>query len=169
MKKFALASVLTIATSTLGAVSAAYAQAAGGSNANCADHDTIKDPAEYNTYSNAVGQTTPAAKAAALDDFLTRYPNTVVKNTVLTTLLLTYQQANDAPNMLKTAKRVLDVDPSSLRAALVYVYLTKQQATAKAATDPAAAQPMFDDASKVADAALKVTAPVPCSGITPED
>jgi len=164
MKKFALASVLAIATSTLGTVPAAYAQAP-----NCSDQNTVKDPAEYNTYSNAIGQTTPAAKAAAIEDFLTKYPNTVVKGTVLTTLLLTYQHANDAPNMLKTAKRVLDVDPSSLRAALVYVYLTKQQATAKAATDPAAAQPMFDDASKVADAALKVTAPVPCSGITPED
>ena len=28
---------------------------------------------------------------------------------------------------------------------------------------------MFDDAAKVADAALKVTAPAPCSGISPED
>src|SRR5271155_5204311 len=115
MKKFALASVLAIATSTLGAVPAAYAQAAA---AGCSD--TIKDPAEYNTYSNAIGQTAPAAKAAALEDFLTKYPNTVVKNQVLTTLLLTYQQANDSANMLKTAKRVLDSDPSSLRAALVY-------------------------------------------------
>jgi tetratricopeptide (TPR) repeat protein len=166
MKKFALASVLAIATSTLGTVPAAYAQAAAP---NCTDQLTIKDPAEYNTYSNAIGQTTPAAKAAAIEDFLTKYPNTVVKGTVLTTLLTAYQQANDSPNMLKTAKRLLDADPTSLRAALVYVYLTKQQATAKAATDPAAAQPMLDDAAKVAAAALKVTAPVPCSGITPED
>ncbi len=164
MKKFALASVLAIATSTLGAVPAAYAQAP-----NCSDQLTIKDPAEFNTYQNAIGQATPAAKAASIEDFLTKYPNTVVKSQVLTTLLLTYQQANDSANMLKTAKRVLDVDPTSLRAALVYVYLTKQQATAKAATDPAGAQPMLDDAAKVADAALKVTAPAPCSGITPED
>jgi tetratricopeptide (TPR) repeat protein len=164
MKKFALASVLVLATGTLGAVPAAYAQAP-----NCSDQLTIKDPAEFNTYQNAIGQGTPAAKAAAIEDFLTKYPNTVVKGTTLTTLLLTYQQANDVPNMLKTAKRVLEVDPSSLRAALVYVYLTKQQATAKAASDPAAAQPMLDDAANVAAAALKVTAPVPCSGITPED
>jgi len=164
MKKFALASVLAIATSTLGTVPAAYAQAP-----NCSDQLTIKDPAEFNTYQNAIGQGSPAAKAAAIEDFLTKYPNTVVKGQVLTTLLLTYQQANDSPNLLKTAKRVLDADPSSLRAALVYVYLTKQQATAKAATDTAAAQSMFDDAAKVASDALKVSAPVPCSGITPED
>lgn len=164
MKKFALASALAIATSTLGAVPAAYAQAA-----SCADQLTIKDPAEYNTYQNANGQASPAAKAAAFEDFLTKYPNTVVKAQVLTTLLLTYQQANDSANMLKTAKRVLDADPTSLRAALVYVYLTKQQATAKAATDPAGAQPMLDDAANVATAALKVTAPAACSGISPED
>jgi tetratricopeptide (TPR) repeat protein len=164
MKKFALASVLAIATSTLGAVPAAYAQAP-----SCSDQLTIKDPAEFNTYQNAIGQSAAPAKAAALEDFLTKYPSTVVKSQVLTTLLLTYQQANDAPNMLKTAKRVLDADPTSLRAALVYVYLTKQQATAKAATDPAGAQPMLDDAAKVADAALKVTAPAACSGISPED
>ncbi len=164
MKKFALASVLAIATSTLGTMPAAYAQ-----TPNCSDQLTIKDPAEFNTYQNAIGQGSPAAKAAAIEDFLTRYPNTVVKGTTLTTLLTTYQQANDSPNMLKTAKRLLDADPTSLRAALVYVYLTNQQAKAKAATDAAGAQPMFDDAAKVADAALKVTAPVPCSGITPDD
>jgi hypothetical protein len=164
MKKFALASVLAIATSTLSAVPAAYAQAP-----NCSDQLTIKDPAEFNTYQNAIGQGTPAAKAAAIEDFLTKYPNTVVKATVLTTLLGTYQQSNDVPNMLKTAKRLLDADPRNLRAAFAYVYLTKQQATAKAATDPAAAQPMLDDAANVASAALKVTAPAPCSGVTPED
>jgi hypothetical protein len=165
MKKVVLASVLAIAASTLCAVPAAFSQAASGSS----DQITIKDPAEFNAYQNAVGTAAPAAKAAALEDFLTKYPNTVVKNQVLTTLLLTYQQANDTANLLKTAKRVLDVDPNSLRAALVYVYLTKQQATAKATTDAAGAQSMLDDAAKVAQSALNVTAPSPNSGVTPED
>jgi tetratricopeptide (TPR) repeat protein len=164
MKKFALASVLTIAASTLGAVPSASAQAA-----SCADQITIKDPAEFNTYQNAIGQGSPAAKAAAIEDFLTKYPQSVVKNSLLTTLLLTYQQAGDSANLLKTAKRVLAADPSSLRAALVYVYLTKQQATAKAATDAAGAQAMLDDAASVAQAALKVNAPIPCSGITADE
>ena len=183
MKKFALTSVLALATGTIG-LPAAYAQAPtgatppastggaqapAGSSASCSDQITIKDPAEFNAYQNAIGQSSPAAKASAIEDFLTRYPQTVVKNSLLTTLLLTYQQANDQANMLKTAKRILDVDPSSLRAALVYVYITEQQAKAKAASDPASAQPMLDDAAKVADAALNVTAPAPCSGITPAD
>ncbi len=169
MKKVLFTSVLAIATSTLGAVPAAYAQAAPAAAGSCPDQVTIKDPAEYNAYNNAIGQSAPAAKAAAIEDFLTRYPQTVVKSSLLTTLLLTYQQANDQANLLKTAKRILDADPTSLRAALVYVYITKQQATAKAATDPAGAQPMLDDAANVAQAALKVTAPAPCSGVSAAD
>jgi tetratricopeptide (TPR) repeat protein len=159
MKKVVLASVLALATGIFCAAPFAFAQ----------DQITIKDPAEYNAYSNAIGTSAPAAKAAALEDFLTKYPNTVVKSQVLTTLLLTYQQANDQANLLKTAKRVLDVDPSNLRAALVYVYLTKQQATVKAQTDPAGAQPLLDDAAKVADAALKVTTASPGSGVSADD
>jgi tetratricopeptide (TPR) repeat protein len=159
MKKVVLALVLGIATSTVCAVPVAFAQ----------DQITIKDPAEYNAYSNAIGTSAPAAKAAALEDFLTKYPQTVVKLQVLNTLLTTYQQANDQANMLKTAKRVLDADPNNLRAAFIYVFLTKTQATAKAATDPAAAQPMFDDAATVAQAALKVTAPGPGTGVSADD
>ena len=132
MKKFALASVLAIATSTLGAVPAAYAQAP-----NCSDQLTIKDPAEFNTYQNAIGQDHPGREGRGDRGFLDQVSQYRRQGPVLTTLLPTYQQANDSANMLKTAKRVLDADPTSLRAALVYVYLTKQQATAKAATDPA--------------------------------
>ena len=157
MKKFALASVLAIATSTLCTVPFAYAQ----------DQITIKDPAEYNAYSNAVGQATPAAKAAAIEDFLTKYPQTVVKVDVLGQLLTAYQQANDVPNALKTAKRLLDADPNNLRAAAFYVALTKAQATKLAQTDAAGAQTMLDDAAKVAQAALQIT--TPSAGTSAED
>jgi hypothetical protein len=159
MKKVVLVSVLAFATSTFCAVPLVLAQ----------DQITIKDPAELNTYQNAIGTAAPAAKAAALEDFLTKYPQTVLKVQVLNTLLGTYQQVNDQPNMIKTAKRLLDADPTNLRAAFAYVYLTKAQATAKAATDPAAAQPMLDDAANVAQAALKVTAPSPTSGVSAAD
>lgn len=159
MKKVVLASVLAFATSTFCAVPFALAQ----------DQITIKDPAELNTYQNAIGTAAPAAKAAALEDFLTKYPQTVLKVQVLNTLLGTYQQLNDQPNMIKTAKRLLDADPNNLRAAFAYVFLTKAQATAKAASDPGAAQPMLDDAASVAQKALQVTAPSPNSGVSAED
>src|SRR5277367_4655698 len=132
MKEFALASVLAIATSILCMLPFAYAQ-----------DEVIKDPAEYNAYSNAVGQATPAAKAAAIEDFLTKYPQTIVKVNILGQLLTAYQQSNDVPNALKTAKRLLDADPNNLRAAAFYVALTKAQAT-KPGIDAAAAQQMLD-------------------------
>jgi len=132
MKRVVLASVLAIAAITFCAVPIVRAQ-----------DITIKDPAELNTYQNAIGTADPKAKAAALEDFLTKYPQTVLKVQVLNTLLGTYQGLNDSPNMIKTAKRLLDADPTNLRAAFAYVFLTKQAATAKAATDPAGAQPML--------------------------
>ena len=170
MKKVVLGSVLAIATSTLCPLPAALAQApAPQQGSQQAGSITIKDPAEYNAYSNAVGQSTPAAQASALEAFLQQYPQSVAKNDVLNRLLTAYQQANDVPNMLKTAKRVLDADPNNLRAAFIYVFLTKTQATQKAQTDPAGAQPMFDDAGRVAEAALKVTAPTPGAGLSQAD
>ncbi len=69
MKKFVLASVLAIATSTLGAVPAAYAQAP-----NCSDQLTIKDPAEFNTYQNAIGQAHPGREGRGYRGFPHQVP-----------------------------------------------------------------------------------------------
>ena len=52
----------------------------------------IKDPAEFNAYQMATTQSDPKAKAAALEGFLTKYPQSVVKKAVLDMLLDTYQQ-----------------------------------------------------------------------------
>ena len=89
MKKSVLASLLALATIFPGSVSMVYAQAAQSGQI------TIKDPAEYNAYTNAVGQSTPAAKAAAIETFLTTYPNSVVKNDLLEVLMASYQQAGE--------------------------------------------------------------------------
>ena len=64
MKKFVLASLLALATILPGSVSMVHGQAAQPGQL------TIKDPQEYNDYTNAVGQSTPAAKAAAIGDVL---------------------------------------------------------------------------------------------------
>src|SRR5262245_27614427 len=39
----------------------------------------IKDPAEYNAYLNAINIKEPAAKASALEQFISQYPSSVVK------------------------------------------------------------------------------------------
>src|ERR1700689_3107513 len=135
MKKSVFAFMLALATLLPGTVRMVYAQAQGAQSGQI----TIKDPAEYNEYTNAVGQSTPAAKAAAIETFLTKYPSSVVKISLLEALRATYQQSGDQAKTLDTADRLLAADPGNLRALFIEVYLEGTQASAK--TSPAEAQP----------------------------
>ena len=149
MKKFVLASLLALATILPGSVSMVHGQAAQPGQL------TIKDPQEYNDYTNAVGQSTPAAKAAALEAFLTKYPNSVVKNDLLEVLMATYQQMGDVPKTLATADRLLAVDPGNLRALAISVFLQRSQAATK--SNPADAQPIYDKAAAEGQTGLSAT------------
>jgi hypothetical protein len=147
MKKSVLASLLALAIIFPGSVSLVYGQAAASGQI------TIKDPAEYNEYTNAVGQSTPAAKAAAIEAFLTKYPNSVVKNDMLEQLMLAYQ--GDPAKMLDAADRLLAADPGNLRGLATAVYLEKTQASQK--TNPTEAQPILDKAAAQAQTGLTAT------------
>lgn len=147
MKKSVLASLLALAIISPGSASLVYGQAAASGQI------TIKDPAEYNDYTNAVGQSTPAAKAAAIEAFLTKYPNTVVKNDMLEQLMLAYQ--GDPAKMLDAADRLLAADPGNLRGLATAVYLEKTQAQQK--TNPTEAQPILDKAAGQATTGLSAT------------
>src|SRR6204780_5408888 len=119
MKKSVLASLLALATIFPGSVSMVYAQAAQSGQI------TIKDPAEYNAYTNAIGQSAPAAKAAAIEAFLQQYPNSVVKAQMLEQLVGAYQATGDSAKTYDAAKRLLQVDPNNLRALTFVVYVEK--------------------------------------------
>ena len=144
MKKSVLASLLALAIIIPGSVSMVYGQAAASGQI------TIKDPAEYNEYTNAVGQSTPAAKAAAIEAFLTKHPDSVVKNDMLEQLMLAYQ--GDPAKMLDAADRLLAADPGNLRGLATAVYLEKTQASQK--TNPTDAQPILDKAAAQAQTGL---------------
>lgn len=147
MKKSVLASLLALAIIIPGSVSMVYGQAAASGQL------TIKDPQEYNDYTNAEGQATPAAKAAAIETFLTKYPNSVVKNDMLEQLMLAYQ--GDPAKMLDAADRLLAADPGNLRGLATAVYLEKTQALQK--TNPTEAQPILDKAAAQAQTGLNAT------------
>ena len=151
MKKVVFASVLAIATSALFSAAVAFAQSQGAA----ADQITIKDPAEYNSYTNAIGQSSPAGKSAAIEAFLTQYPNTVVKADVLTQLVDAYSKQQQMDKTLDAATRLLQVDPSNLRALTFYVYIKKAKYTA----NPAANQAAIDDAAAKAQQGLNATKP----------
>jgi hypothetical protein len=147
MKKSVLASLLALAIISPGSASVVFGQAAASGQI------TIKDPTEYNDYTNAVGQSAPAAKAAAIETFLTKYPNSVVKNDMLEQLMLAYQ--GDPVKMLDAADRLLAADPGNLRGLATAVYLEKTQAQQK--TNPTEAQPILDKAAAQAQTGLSAT------------
>jgi len=118
---------------------------------------TIKDQAEYNQYTNAISQTDPKAKAAAIEGFLQAYPQSVVKEDMLQTLVLTYYQAQDAVKATDAADRLLQVNPKSLRGLTFEVFLRTAQAGSQ--TDPTQKQAMLDSAVPFAQRGLQATPP----------
>jgi hypothetical protein len=82
----------------------------------------IKDPAEYNAYVNAVQQSDPSAKAQAIEAFLQTYPNSVMKEDALVSLMGAYQQAGNASKTVDTASRVLQANPNNVRALALLAY-----------------------------------------------
>lgn len=116
MKKLVFASVMALASLSFVSVPTLRAQ----------DSITIKDPAEFNSYQMATTQADPKAKAAALEGFLKAYPQSVVKKAVLDMLLDTYG-LSDPDNALSAASRMLQVDPSNMKAIYLSVVIKKGQ------------------------------------------
>jgi hypothetical protein len=146
MKKVVFASMLAIASMVPAVAPTVFAQDQGSSS-----QITIKDPAEYNAYTNAIGQSQPAAKAAAIEAFLQQYPNSVVKQEMLEQLVGAYQATGDTAKTFDAAKRLLQVDPTNLRALTFVVYVEKAGANG----DPA----KLDDAAANAQRGLTATKP----------
>ncbi len=102
--------------------------AAGATGQPAAQQKTIKDPAEYNAYVNAMKTTDPNQKAIELEGFLQQYPNSVMKEDALELLMGAYQQGNNMPKMVDTAKRIVQVDPNNLKALGVLTYIDSDSA-----------------------------------------
>ncbi len=158
MKKAVIASLLAVASvAPVARFAVAQTQVNLGTNAQQAGGIQLA-PAEYNDYNNAITQSTPQAKASALEAFLTKYPQSQVKGDVLQQLMLAYS-AFDPAKTVDSADRVLQVDPNNLRALTFEVYFRRQQADQIA--DAAAKQAAFDKAAEFAQKGL--TAPKPQS------
>ena len=101
----------------------------------------IKDPAEYNAYVGAVQQTDVNAKISGLEAFVTQYPNSIVKKDALEVLMGAYQQSGNADKTAATADRLLQVDPTNMRALALMAYTTKQKVQGN--VDPATNLPLM--------------------------
>ncbi len=149
MKKIVFASVMALASMSLVVAPTLRAQDL-----------TIKDPAEFNAYQNANTQTDPTAKAAALESFLTTYPQSIVKQLALDTLMDTYQALNNPDKTLSAASRLLQVDPNNMKGTFISVYIKKNQClkTSDAQT--------CDDAGALAQKGLALQKP---TGVSDDD
>jgi tetratricopeptide (TPR) repeat protein len=143
MKKLVFASVMALAS--LSVVSAPMLRAQ--------QDISIKDPAEYNAYSQASTQADPKAKAAGLESFLTTYPQSQAKSAALNTLVDTYQQLGDNDHALSAASRLLQIDPSNFKAIFLSVAIKKNQCAKTSDTQTC------DDAAALAQKGLTAAKP----------
>ena len=105
---------------------------------------------EMNDYTNAVGQTEPPAKEAAINAFLMRYPASSAREDLLEQLMAVYVHESDMKKVAETSTRILSVDPRNLRALFYITYALKEKALAS----PMESQPLLDDAASAARLAL---------------
>jgi hypothetical protein len=161
MKKVVVASLLAVAGMVSVAGSAvAQTQVNLGSNAQATSGGVQMPPAEYNAYNSAITQTDPKAKAAALEAYLTAYPQSSVKAATLEQLMLAYATFDPAKT-LDAADRLLQVDPNNLRALTFETYF--RLTGADSITDPAAKQAALDKAAEYAQKGLAATKPADMS------
>jgi hypothetical protein len=161
MKKVVVASLLAVAgVACVARTPVARAQANPGASAQSANSGVQMSPAEYAAYNSAISQTTPQAKAPALESYLTTYPQSAVKAATLEQLMLAYS-AFDPKKTVDAADRLLQVDPNNLRALTFEVFFRKQDADQ--ATDPTAKQAAYDSAASFAQKGLAATKPAEMS------
>jgi len=108
--------------------------AAGQAGCQPAQKKEIKDPAEYNSYVGAIQAPDANQKIAGLEDFLTRYPNTVVKEDALEQLVGAYQQSGNAQKTIDAANRLLQANPNNLAGLVISVL--NMRGTITGPTDP---------------------------------
>jgi hypothetical protein len=162
MKKVVVASLLAVASMAC-VVSTAVAQTQVnlGSNQQQPASGGVQMPAaEYNAYNSAITQTDPKAKAAALEAYLTAYPQSSVKAATLEQLMLAYSSFDPAKT-LDAADRLLQVDPNNLRALTFETYF--RLTGADSITDPTAKQAALDKAADYAQKGLAATKPAEMS------
>ncbi|HET7871433.1 MAG TPA: tetratricopeptide repeat protein [Terriglobales bacterium] len=128
MRKLLVTSVLALAVLALlrGASPAFATTAQQGSNVPTSQK-VIKDPAEYNAYISALNLTNPAAKGAAMEAFITSYPNSIVKIDAMEQAMGAYQQATNQQKVLQLARQILQLEPNNVRALAIVVFVERFQ------------------------------------------
>ncbi|MGH9598940.1 MAG: hypothetical protein ACRD27_03700 [Terracidiphilus sp.] len=157
MKKLVYASAMALMSLSLVSVPALRAQEASSASGG----QISLPPAEYEAYQTATTQTNPTAKAAALESFLKTYPQSPVTKEVLDQLIDAYQQAGNADQELSAASRLLQVDPTNMKAIFVSVGIKTRecQGSISTSTGVSSDQQTCDDAAALAQKGLTIAKP----------
>jgi tetratricopeptide (TPR) repeat protein len=110
-------------------VLAVMATAGISAGASAEQQATIKDPAENTAYTHAQNAGDAWDRATALEAFLARYPNSAAKVAALQELIEAYQLTGNLSKAEETAKRIIAVDDSNVKALLVVTVFSRQQVT----------------------------------------
>ncbi len=156
MKKIVLATLLAVASTAIMPHSV-QAQTAVNPQSGAGDGAITLAPAESTAYNNAIAMTDNKAKAAALETFLTTYPNSQVKVFALQQLLGAYYGLQDWPKAQDAADRLLQVDANNLTALTVEASL--RRGSADNMTDATQKQAGLDAAAGFAQRGLDATKP----------
>jgi tetratricopeptide (TPR) repeat protein len=126
MNRLFVAAFLLLATAIMGTAPSAAAQNG---------RKVIKDTAEYNAYLAAFNTQDPAAKAAAMEAFIQKYPQSVVLSDALEQAMAAYQQAGNQAKVLDTGQRIIAIDPGNVRALAILAFLKRAAGTAETAKE----------------------------------
>jgi TonB family protein len=77
----------------------------------------------------ALGKSDPVQKAAAMEDFVARYPRSVVMTDALEQAQAAYQASGNMAKVADTATHLLQAEPGNLRALAILVFLARDCAT----------------------------------------
>lgn len=138
----------------------------------------IKNQTDYKAYVSAIQQSDPQLRAQAYEEFIEKYPNSVLKERALEQLLEAYQESPDPPvktpsgvlagisrgvrtqKMVNTAESLFYVDPENLNAIVILVRNKQDLAKALAMGDPHSAARLRGDADELAKRGLRVVAKI---------
>ncbi len=159
MKKLVFASAMALASICLVSTPRLQAQDGGQSNGQIS-----LPPDQYNAYQNFSTQTDPTQKCAAGESFLTSYPQSQVKKTVLDGLIDCYNALNQPDKVKGAANRLLQIDPNYFKAFFAIVFVDNLQCVKSVDNTGVSTDPQTcDDGAATAQKGLTVPKPADMS------
>jgi len=89
---------------------------------------SVSDPFEMNDYIAGINEQDPKRQAILLEDFQRKYPESVLKTGVLEKTLDAYLRRGDYAGAIRTAGRILSIDPGNIRSLAILTFMARQAA-----------------------------------------